>query len=92
MVVCTETPKLYLLGILDLLGIAVTPFYRNIGVGVGIHKDVEGAIAIQNGEEGDRGCNLAENSLDLLLNLFFSLLDRLDSLRLRISVEQGLMN
>lgn len=74
MVVGAEAPKLYLLGILDIFGIAVTPFDRNFRVCICVDKDVECAVAVQHGKECNRGSDLSEDSLDLLLDLLFCFL------------------
>jgi hypothetical protein len=35
-----------LLGVFNFLGVAVTPFDRYVGVGIGIDQDIEGAVAV----------------------------------------------
>lgn len=47
MVTSTKAPQLHLLTILDLFGVAIAPFNRYIGIGVGVHQHIEGAIAIE---------------------------------------------
>lgn len=69
MIVRTKTPQHDLFGILDLLGIAVAPLERDLGVGVGVDEDVEGAVAVEHGEEGDGAGDLAEEGLDLLVDV-----------------------
>lgn len=75
MIARAETSQLHLFAILNLLGVTVTPLQGNLGVGVGIDEDIEGAISIQHGQEGHRGCDLSEDglnfSLDFGLSLFF---------------------
>lgn len=51
MIVGTETAQLYFLGVLDFLGVTVTPFHGHFRVGIGINEYVEGAISVQHGEE-----------------------------------------
>ena len=46
-VACAETSQLDFFSILDFLCIAVTPFYGNIGVSIGIYKDIKGAIPVE---------------------------------------------
>jgi hypothetical protein len=46
MVAGAETSQLHLFSIPNLFCITVTPFYRNIRVGIGIDEDIERAIAI----------------------------------------------
>jgi hypothetical protein len=69
-----ETPELHLLPILDLLRIAIAPFHWYIAIRIGIDQYVERAVAIELGEEGYRGGDLAEDRLDLGLDLGFGLL------------------
>lgn len=71
-----EAPQLHLLPILDLLCITITPFDGDIRVGVGVDEDVEGAVAIELGKEGDGGGNLSEDGLDLRLDFLLRLLRR----------------
>lgn len=73
MIAGAKTPQLHLLPVLDLLGIAIPPFDRHVGVGVGVDEDVEGAVAVELGEKGDGGGDLAEYRLDLRLDFFFGL-------------------
>lgn len=47
MVTGAETPQLHLFCILDLLCVAVAPLYRHVGVGIGVDKDIEGAVSIK---------------------------------------------
>lgn len=77
MVIGAEASQLHLFGILNLLGITVTPFHGHLRIRIGVDENIEGAVAIQNREEGDRSGDLTENSLDLLLDFFFCLLDGL---------------
>lgn len=85
-VVGAEAAELDFLGVLDLLSIAVTPFHRDIRVSIGVDEDVESAIAIENGEEGDGGSNLAENGLNLFLNLLLRLFNGLGGGAVAVSV------
>lgn len=73
-VVGAEAPKLYLLGILDIFGITVAPFDRYFRVCICVDKNVECAVAVQHGKECNRGSDLSEDSLDLLLDLLFCFL------------------
>lgn len=75
MIICTKASQLHLFGVLDLLGVTVAPFHRHFGVRIGVDQDVEGAVAVQNGEEGNGRGDLAEDCLDFVLDLFFGLLD-----------------
>jgi hypothetical protein len=88
-VVGAEASQLHLLGVLDLLGITVAPFHRHVRVSIGVDEDVEGAISIENGEEGDGGGNLAENGLDLFLNFLFGFLNWLGSWGVVVSVRSS---
>lgn len=47
MVVSAETAQLDLLCVLDLLCITVTPLDGHIRVGIGINKNVECAVSVQ---------------------------------------------
>lgn len=64
-----EPTQLHPLAILNLLGIRVSPLDGDVRVGVGVDEDVEGAVAVELGEEGDRGGDLAEDGGDLGLDL-----------------------
>lgn len=85
-VVGAEAAELDLLSVLDLLGVTVTPLHGDIRVGIGVDENIECAIAIENGEEGDRGSNLAENGLDLFLDFLLSLFNRLGGWGFAVSV------
>ena len=75
MVARAETPQLHLLPVLNLLGVAVPPFHRHLRVRVRVDQDVERAIArVELGEEGDGGGDLAEDGLDLELDVLFGFL------------------
>ena len=75
MIARAETPQLHLLPILNLLGVAVPPLHRHLRVRVRVDQDVERAIArVELGEEGHRGCDLAEDGLDFELDLLFGFL------------------
>lgn len=76
MVVRTEASQLYLLRVLDLFRVAIAPFNGHFGVGIGVNENVEGAVSIKHGKECDGCCDLAENSLYLILDLLLRLLDR----------------
>jgi len=70
MTIRAKTPQLHLLPILNLLRIAISPLQRHFAVGICIHQHVECAIcAIERGEEGHGGGDLAEERLDLGLDL-----------------------
>lgn len=71
-----EAPQLHLLPVLDLLGITIAPFDGDIRVGVGVDENVESAVAVELGKEGDRGGDLSEYGLDLRLDFLFRLLGR----------------
>lgn len=75
MVICTEAPQLHFFGVFDLFGVAVAPFDRHFGIRISVDQDVEGTVSVQNGEESNGRSNLAEDCLDLVLDLFFGLLD-----------------
>ena len=66
-----EPPELDALAVLDLLGVRVAPLDGDVGVGVGVDEHVEGAVALQLGQEGDAGGDLAEDGGDLGLDLRF---------------------
>lgn len=87
MVVGTEASELHLLCVLDLFGVAVAPFHGDLGVGIGVYQDVECAVAIQDGQECDRCGDLAEDSLDFVLDLFLGLLNGGSGLGILITVE-----
>lgn len=76
MITRAKTPQLHLLRILDLLRVAVAPLHRHLGVGIRVHEDVERAVALELREEGDRGCDLAEDGLDFVLDFLLCLLGR----------------
>ena len=84
MITCAETSQLDFLSILDLFGVAVSPFHWHVGIRICVHENVECTISVEDWEEGDRGSDLAEDSLDLLLDLVFGLL-RLSGGRCRIT-------
>ena len=67
-----EASQLHLFSILNFSGIAVSPFDWHLRISIRVYKDVEGTIAcIELRQKGDRCGNLAENGLNLLLNLLF---------------------
>lgn len=70
-----EPPQLHALAVDNLLGVAVAPLYRHVAVGVGVHEHVEGAVAAELGQEGDRGGDLAEDGGDLGLDLGFGFVE-----------------
>lgn len=74
MVARAEASQLNFFAILDLFGVAVAPLERHVRVCIGVHQYVEGTVAIKHWQESDRGSDLAENRLDLGLNLSLSLL------------------
>ena len=75
MIARAETPQLHLLPILNLLGVAVSPFHRHLRVRVRVDQDVERAIArVELGKEGHGGRDLAEDGLDFELDLLFGFL------------------
>ncbi len=47
MIARTEAPQLYLFPVFDLLSVAITPFNRNIRVGVRVHKHIERAVTVK---------------------------------------------
>jgi len=69
MIACAEAPQLHLFAIFDLLRITVSPLHWHIGVGVGVDKHIESAVAIQHRQKGYRCCDLPKNGLNLRLNL-----------------------
>jgi hypothetical protein len=73
MVAGAEAAQLDLFAVDNLLGVTVAPFHGHLAVGVGVDEDVEGALVGQLGEEGDGGCDLAEDGGDLVLDLLFGL-------------------
>lgn len=88
MVVCGEASQLYLFGILDLSGVTVTPFQGYFRVGISVDKHIERAVSIQHRKKCDRRRYLAEDGLDLELDLRFCFLfDRLRSARITVNVE-----
>ena len=75
MIARTETPQLHLLSVLNLLRVTVPPFHRHLRVRIRVNQDVERAIpGVELREEGYGGCNLAEDGLDLELDLLLCLL------------------
>lgn len=75
MVIRAEASQLHLFGVFDLLGVTVAPFNRHVGVCIGVYQDVEGAIPVQDRKKRDRGGNLAEDGLDLVLDFLFCFFD-----------------
>lgn len=71
-----KTPQLHPLAALNLLCVAVAPLERHLAVGVGVDEHVEGAVAVELREEGDARGDLAEDCLDLGLDLGFGLFFR----------------
>lgn len=76
MIVRAEAPQLHLLAVLDLLRVAVAPFDGHFRVSIGVDEDVEGAVPVENREEGHGRRDLSEDRLDLFLDLFLCLLLR----------------
>jgi len=68
-----KAAQLDALSVGNLLGVAVTPLDGYVAVSVSVDEHVEGAVACQLGEEGDRGGDLAEDGGDLVLYLLFCL-------------------
>lgn len=88
MVVGAEAAKLNFLGVLDLFGVAVSPFHGHFGICVCVYQHVERTVSIQNGEKSDRRCDLAEDGLDFFLDFLLGLFDRgLGGLRVSVSVD-----
>lgn len=83
MVIRAEASQLHLFSVFDLLGVTVAPFNRHVGVRIGVYKDVERAIPVQDRKKRNRGGDLAEDGLDLVLDF---LLGFLDDFRLVVSV------
>lgn len=69
MAIRREAPQLHFLGVFDLFGVAVAPLERHLAVGVRVDQHVEGAVAVEHWQEGDRRRDLPEQRLDLLLDL-----------------------
>lgn len=76
-IIGAEAPELDLLCVLNILGITVTPFHGYLGVSIGVDENVECAVAVEDREECDRGSDLAENGLDLLLDFLVGFLNGL---------------
>ena len=75
MIARAETPQLHLLPVFNLLGVAIAPLHRHLRVGVRVDQDVERAVArIELRKEGHGGGDLAENGLDLKLDVLLRLL------------------
>lgn len=76
MIRCAEPSQLHPLPVLNLLGIRISPLDGHLAVGVGVDEHVEGAVAVELGEECDARGDLAEDGgdfgLDFLLGLFGS--------------------
>lgn len=87
-IIGTETAQLNLFGVLDFLGVTVTPFHRHFRVGIGINEHVECAISVQHGEERNRRSDLAEYGLNLFLYFFFWLLSGFCCLGFGIAVRK----
>lgn len=73
MAIRRKTPQLHLLAINDLLRIRVAPLQWHVGVCIGVYEHVESAVAVQHRQEGNRRRDLAEDSLNLLLNFLLRL-------------------
>lgn len=86
MVICAEASELHLLGVFDLLRVAVAPFDRHFRVCVRIYEHIECAIPIENRKEGHGGGDLSEDGLDFVLDLFLGFLDRFGGRCGRITV------
>ncbi len=71
MITRTKAPELHLLSILDFFRVAVAPFQGHVRVRVGVHENVEGAVAVEHGEEGHACGDLPENGLDFGLDFGF---------------------
>lgn len=69
----TKTPQLHLLPILDLSRIAIPPLHGYLAVRICIHQDIKAAVTVKLREEGDRSGDLAEDGLNLGLDLCLSL-------------------
>lgn len=91
MIVGAEASELHLLCVLDFFGVAVAPLHGDLGVGVSVHQDVECAVAIQDWQECDRCGDLAEDSLDFVLDLFFGFLNGGSGLGFLVPVEQDMV-
>lgn len=77
MIARAKTPQLHLLPVLNLLGVAIPPFHRDLRVRVRVNQDVERAVArVELGEEGHGGGDLAEDGLNLELDFLFRFLGR----------------
>lgn len=74
MIVRRETPELHFFAILDFFRVTITPFDRHVTVGVGVHKYIEGTIAVKHRQERHTSGDLAEYGLDFFLDLLFRLL------------------
>lgn len=74
MISSAETPQLHLLAVLDILGVAIAPFYGNVRISVSVDEDVESAIAVELWEEGYGGGDLSEYGLNLGLDFLFAFL------------------
>lgn len=75
MIARAETPQLHLLPVFNLLRVAIAPLHRHLRVGVRVDQDVERAVArIELRKEGYGGGDLAENGLDLQLDVLLRLL------------------
>lgn len=83
MVIRAEASQLHLFSVFDLLGVTVAPFNRHIRVRIGVYQDVERAIPVQDRKKRNRGGDLAEDGLDLVLDFLFGFLD---DFRLVVSV------
>jgi hypothetical protein len=65
-----EAAQHHFLSVLDFFGVGITPFERDFGVGVCVDEHVEGTVPIEHGEERHGCSDLAEEGLDLLLDVF----------------------
>lgn len=48
-----EPSQLHLFTVLDLLGVRVTPFNRDLAIGVCVDEHVKGAITVKLGQESN---------------------------------------
>ena len=68
-----EASQLHPFAVDNLLCVAVAPFDGDVAVCVSVDEDVERAVAVELGEEGDGCGDLAEYGCDLGLDLGFGL-------------------
>lgn len=64
----------HLLLVIDILGVRLLPCLRDRHIIISVYEEVKGASILEEGQEGDRGRDLADDGLDLPHYVLFALL------------------